>query len=110
MTNSKGISNIKKNKANEIKLEKDVVNEYKDALSISFNTVNSEKNYIGDKNDFYYVYFVSNFSDYLSNELKSNRDLNTKKELEVYNRMIIDLLNEIVLFFIGIKNYDSRNK
>ena len=114
MTNFKGITQIKKDKANKIKVETDLINDYKNAISIHFNNVISEKDNKGTlvdgKNGFYYMDFITSYSDNLNKQIKSDSALCTIEELEVFNTITTELLIEIVNFFIGIKNYDSENK
>jgi hypothetical protein len=49
MTNFKGISKLKKEKANEIQLEIDLVNQYKNAISTLFKTVSFEMDSLGKR-------------------------------------------------------------
>lgn len=109
MTNFKGISKIKKDKANKIKIETDLVNQYKNAITNLFKTVSFEKDSFGNRNNFYYSDTISNFSNSITKEYLSNKELNSLKEIEIFNRTTIDLLNDIVQFFIAIDNYDSQN-
>lgn len=110
MTNFKGISKLKKEKANKILLEIDLVNQYKNATSNLFKTVIFEMDSLGDKNVFYYLNAISGLSNSFSKELQSNKVLKTIKEIEYFNRITIDLLKDIVQFFIAIDNYDSQDK
>jgi len=110
MTNFKEISKPKKEKANEIRLETDPVNQYKDAISTFFKTVSFEKDSLGNKNSFYYSDSISVLSNLFAKELKSNNALKTIKEIEAFNRITIDLLKDIVQFFIAIDNYDGQDK
>lgn len=109
MTNFKGISKIKKDKASKIIIETDLVNQYKNAITNLFNTVSFEKDSLGNRNSFYYSDYISNFSNSLNKELQSNKELSSLKEIEIFNRTTIDLLNEIVRFFIALNKYDSKN-
>lgn len=110
MTNLKGTSKPKKEKANEIQLETDPVNQYKDAISSFFKTVSFEKDNLGNKNSFYYSDSISELSNLFAKELKSNKALETEKEIEIFNRITIDLLKDIVQFFIAVDNYNSRDR
>lgn len=109
MTNLKGISKLKKEKANEIRLETELINQYKDAISTLFKTVSFEMDSLGNKNSFYYSDSISVLSNLFTKELKSNRDFKTVKEIEIFNRTTIDLLKDIVQFFIAIDNYNSQD-
>lgn len=62
MTNIKGISKLKKEKANEIQLEIDLVYQYKNAISTLFNTVSFEMDSLGEENAFYYLKTISDLS------------------------------------------------
>lgn len=111
MTNFKGISKIKKEKESEIKLETDLVNQYKQAISGLFRTVSFEMDSQKNKNSFYYFNSISSFSNMITIEYQSNPALKAIKEIELFNRMTIDLLKDIVQFFIAIDGYDShKNK
>jgi hypothetical protein len=111
MKNFKGISKLKKEKESEMRLETDLVNQYKEAISGLFRTVSFEMDNQKNKNSFYYFDSILNFSNLITKEYQSNKALNTIKEIELFNRMIIDLLKDIVQFFIAIDNYDShKNK
>ena len=113
MTNFKGLSKIRKDRANEIKLETELINDYKNAISIHFNNVISEKDnkstLADGKNGFYYKDFITSYSNNLNKQIKADSALCSIKELEIFNAITTDLLIEIVNFFIGIKNYDSKN-
>jgi hypothetical protein len=109
MTNFKGISQIKKDKAKKTAIETDLVNQYKNAISTSFKTVSFEIDSFGNKTGMYYSDYITNFSNSLTKELQSNKELNTLKEIEIFNRTTIELLKDIVQFFIAIDNYDSQN-
>ncbi len=106
MVDFKGIFKIKKNKATEIEL----VNQYKVALSTLFDTVKFEKDKFGKRNSFYYSDAITNFSNYINTEFQLNNALKPLKEIEYFNRITIDLLKDIVQFFIAIDNYDSQDK
>ena len=111
MTNFKGISKLKKGKESEMRLETDLVNQYKEAISGLFRTVSFENDSRNKRNSFYYFDSISSFSNLITKEYQSNKTLNTIKEIELFNRMTIDLLKDIVQFFIAIDNYDSyKNK
>lgn len=111
MTNFKGISKLKKEKESEMKLETDIVNQYKEAILGLFRTVCFEMDSENNKNSFFYLETISNFSNLKTREYKSNTTLNTIKEIELFHRITIDLLKDIVQFFIAINNYDShKNK
>jgi hypothetical protein len=111
MTNFKGISKLKKEKESEMKLETYLVNEYKEALSSLFRTVSFELDNQGKKNSFYYLNSISNFSNFIIQEYQTNTALKTIKEIELFNKMTIDLLKYIVQFFIAIDSYEShKNK
>ena len=110
MTNFKGISKLKKVKANKILLEIDLVNQYKNATSNLFKTVSFEMDSLGDKNVFYYLNAISGLSNSFSKELQSNEVLKTIKEIEYFNSITINLLKDIVQFFIAIYNYDGQDK
>ena len=111
MTNFKGISKIKKEKESEIRLETDLVNQYKQAISGLFRTVSFEMDNQKNKNSFYYFDSISSFSNMIAIEYQSNPALKAIKEIELFNKMTIDLLKDIVQFFIAIDGYDShKNK
>ena len=86
MTNFKGISNIKKEKESEIRLETDLVNQYKQATSTLFKTVSFEMDSQKNKNSFYYFNSISNFSNMITIEYQSNPALKAIKEIELFNR------------------------
>jgi hypothetical protein len=109
MTNFKGISNIKKEKESEIRLETDLVNQYKQAISGLFRTVIFEMDSQKNKNSFYCFDTISNFSNLITKESQSNNALKVIKEIDLFNRMTTDLLKDIVQFFIAIDNYDGNN-
>lgn len=113
MTKFRGISKIKKDKANKIKEETDLINDYKNAISIHFNNVISEKynaeTFLGGINVFYYMSTITNYSNYLNKKIKADSVLCTIEGLETFNIITTNLLIDIVQFFIGIKNYDSAN-
>lgn len=50
MTNFKGISQIKKDKAEKTAMETDLINQYKNAIPRSFKTVCFEMDSFGNKN------------------------------------------------------------
>lgn len=111
MTNFKGISKLKKEKESKMKLETDIVYQYKEAILGLFRTVCFEMDSENNKNSFYYLETISNFSNLKTREYQSNTTLNTTKEIELFHRVTIDLLKDIVQFFIAINNYDShKNK
>ncbi len=111
MTNFKGISKLKKEKESEMKLETDIVNQYKEAILGLFRTVCFEMDSEKNKNSFYYLETISNFSNLKTREYQSNTTLNTIKEIELFHKITINLLKDIVQFFIAINNYDShKNK
>lgn len=110
MTNFKGISKLKKEKANEIQLEIDLVNQYKNAISTLFKTVSFEKDSLGNKNSLFYSDSISVLSNLFAKELQSNKALKTEKEIEIFNRITIDLLKDIVQFFIAVYNYNGRDR
>jgi hypothetical protein len=109
MKNFKRISVLKKEKADKIILESELVNQYKNAISTLFKTVVFEMDYLKNKNSFYYIDLISNFSNYITKQLQSNNELKTLNEINTFNRITIDLLNDIVQFFIAIDNYDFTN-
>jgi hypothetical protein len=45
----------------------------------------------------------------ITKELQSNKALKTIKEIEAFNRITIDLLKDIVQFFIAVDNYNNQN-
>ena len=92
MTNFKGISKQKKENANDIQLEIDLVNQYKNALSTLFKTVSFEMDSLGKENAFYYLNAISDLTHSINKELQSNKALKTTKEIEDFNRITIDLL------------------
>lgn len=108
MINLKGIFKLKK--ANEIQIEIDLVNQYKNAISTLFKTVSFEMDSLSDKNVFYYLNAISDLSCYFNKEHQSNTALKTIKEIEAFNRITIDLLKDIVQFFIAVDNYYSRDR
>jgi hypothetical protein len=111
MKNFKGISKLKKEKKREMRLETDLVNQYKEAISGLFKTVSFENDSLNNRNSFYYLDSISSFSNLITKEYQSSKALNTIKEIELFNRMTIDLLKDIVQFFIAIDNYNSyKNK
>jgi hypothetical protein len=110
MTNFKGISKLKKEKANEIELEIDLLNQYKNAISTFFKTVSFEMDSLGKENAFYYLKAISDLSHSIDKELQSNKDIKTIKEIEDFNRVTIDLLKDIVQFFIAVDNYNTRDR
>lgn len=110
MTTFKGISKLKKEKANEIQLEIDLVNQYKSAISTLFKTVSFEKDSLGEQNAFYYLKAISDLSHSIDKELQSNKDIKTIKEIEDFNSITIDLLKDIVQFFIAVDNYNTRKR
>lgn len=110
MFNLKRIFKIEKNKADKTELETELVNQYKDAISTLFKTVSFKMDSLGNKNSFYYSDSISNLSNLINKELQSNKALKTTKEIEIFNRTTIDLLNDIVQFFIAIDNYNSRDR
>ena len=110
MTTFKGISKLKKEKANEIQLEIDLVNQYKSAISTSFKTVSFEKDSLGEQNAFYYLKAISDLSHSIDKKLQSNKDIKTIKEIDDFNRITIDLLKDIVQFFIAVDNYNTRKR
>ena len=110
MTTFKGISKLRKEKANEIQLEIDLVNQYKNAISTLFKTVIFEKDSLGEQNAFYYLKTISDLSHSIDKELQSNKDIKTIKEIDDFNRITIDLLKDIVQFFIAVDNYNTRKQ
>lgn len=110
MTTFKGISKLKKEKANEIQLEIDLVNQYKSAISTLFKTVSFEKDSLGELNAFYYLKAISDLSHSIDKELQSNKDIKNIKEIDDFNRITIDLLKDIVQFFIAVDNYNTRKR
>ena len=106
MVDFKRIFKIKKNKAAEIEL----VCQYKKAISTLFDTVKFENDKFGERNNFYYSDAITNFSNYINTEFQLNNALKPLKEIEYFNRITIDLLKDIVQFFIAIDNYDSQDK
>jgi len=109
MTKFKGLSNIKKNKEENNKIDRDLVNLYKNAISTLFKTVSFEKDSLGNKNSYYYSDIISKFSNFITKEYKLNKSLNETKEIEIFNRITIDLLKDIVQFFIAVDSYNSTN-
>jgi hypothetical protein len=109
MTNFKGISKLKKEKESEMRLETDLVNQYKEAISGLFRTVSFEMDSQNNNNNnsFYYAYSISNFSKSLKDEFQPDKGLIPLEEIENFNRIMIDLLNDTVQFFIAVDNYDS---
>ncbi len=107
MTNFKGISKLKKEKESEMRLETDLVNQYKEAISGLFRTVSFEMDSQNNNNSFYYAYSISNFSKSLKDEFQPDKGLIPLEEIENFNRIMIDLLNDTVQFFIAVDNYDS---
>ena len=93
-----------------MRLENDLVNQYKNAISTLFKTVSFEKDSLGNKNSFYYSDIISKFSNLITKKYQSNKALKTEKEIENFNRITIDLLKDIVLFFIAVDNYNSRDR
>jgi hypothetical protein len=110
MINFKGLFKLRKEKANEIQLEIDLVNQNKNAISTLFKTVSFEMDSLGEENAFYYLKAISDLSCSIDKELQSNKDIKTIKEIEDFNRIIIDLLKDIVQFFIAVDNYNSQDK
>lgn len=110
MINFKGLFKLRKEKANEIQLEIDLVNQNKNAMSTLFKTVSFEMDSLGEENAFYYLKAISDLSRSIDKELQSNKDIKTIKEIEDFNRIIIDLLKDIVQFFIAVDNYNSQDK
>jgi hypothetical protein len=110
MINFKGLFKLRKEKANEIQLEIDLVNQNKNAISTLFKTVSFEMDSLGEENAFYYLKAISDLSRSIDKELQSNKDIKTIKEIEDFNRIIIDLLKDIVQFFIAVDNYNSQDK
>ena len=110
MVNLIGLFKLRKEKANEIQLEIDLVNQYKNAISTLFKTVSFEKDSLGEQNAFYYLKAISDLSHSIDKELQSNKDIKSVKEIEDFNRITIDLLRDIVQFFIAVDNYNSRNR
>ena len=92
-----------------MRLENDLVNQYKNAISTLFKTVSFEKDSLGNKNSFYYSDIISKFSNLITKEYESNKTLNETREIEVFNRITIDLLKDIVQFFIAVDSYNSTN-
>lgn len=101
---------LRKEKANEIQLEIDLVNQYKNAISNLFKTVIFEKDSLGEQNAFYYLKAISDLSHSIDKELQSNKDIKTIKEIDDFNRITIDLLKDIVQFFIAVDNYNTRKR
>lgn len=112
MINFKGIFKLENEneKANEIQLEIDLVNQYKNAISTLFKTVSFEMDNLSEENTFYYLKAISDLSSFIDKELQSNKALKTIKAIEDFNRITIDLLKDIVSFFIAIDNYDGQDK
>ena len=110
MINFKGLFKLRKEKENEIQLEIDLVNQYKNAISTLFKTVIFEKDSLGEQNAFYYLKTISDLSHSIDKELQTNKDLKTIKEIEDFNRITIDLLKDIVQFFIAVDNYNIRKR
>ena len=110
MVNLIGLFKLRKEKANEIQLEIDLVNQYKNAISTLFKTVSFEKDSLGEQNAFNYLKSISDLSNSIDKELQSNKDIKSVKEIEDFNRITIDLLRDIVQFFIAVDNYNSRNR
>lgn len=110
MINFKGLFKLRKEKENEIQLEIDLVNQYKNAISTLFKTVIFEKDSLGEQNAFYYLKTISDLSHSIDKELQSNKDIKTIKEIDDFNRITIDLLKDIVQFFIAIDNYNTRKR
>ena len=108
MKNLLRIFKLTNDKAKQIKLENDLVNQYKEAISGLFRTVSFKMDSQKNKNSFYYFDSISNFSNSLTSEYQSNTALNAIEEIELFNRMTIDLLKDIVQFFIAIDNYDGH--
>ncbi len=75
MTNFKGISKLKKEKESEMRLETDLVNQYKEAISGLFRTVSFEMDSQKNNNNFYYAYSISNFSKSLKDEFQPDKEL-----------------------------------
>ena len=110
MINFKGLFKPRKEKENEIQLEIDLVNQYKNAISTLFKTVIFEKDSLGEQNAFYYLKTISDLSHSIDKELQSNKDIKTIKEIDDFNRITIDLLKDIVQFFIAVDNYNTRKR
>jgi len=110
MINFKGLFKPRKEKENEIQLEIDLVNQYKNAISTLFKTVIFEKDSLGEQNAFYYLKTISDLSHSIDKELQSNKDIKTIKEIDDFNRITIDLLKDIVQFFIAVDNYNTRKQ
>ena len=110
MINFKGLFKPRKEKENEIQLEIDLVNQYKNAISTLFKTVIFEKDSLGELNAFYYLKTISDLSHSIDKELQSNKDIKTIKEIDDFNRITIDLLKDIVQFFIAVDNYNTRKQ
>jgi hypothetical protein len=101
---------LRKEKAKEIQLEIDQVNQYKSAISTLFKTVSFEKDSLGEQNAFYYLKAISDLSHSIDKELQSNKDIKTIKGIDDFNRITIDLLKDIVQFFIAVDNYNTRKR
>lgn len=110
MINFKGLFKLRKEKANEIQLDIDLVNQYKSAISTLFKTVSFEKDSLGEQNAFYYLKAISDLSHSIDKELQSNKDIKTIKGIDDFNRITIDLLKDIVQFFIAVDNYNTRKR
>jgi hypothetical protein len=110
MINFKRMFKLKKQKLKKIQLEIEHVNQYKNAISTLFKTVSFEMDSLGEENAFYYLKAISDLSHSIDKELQSNKALKTIKEIEDFNRITIDLLKDIVQFFIAVDNYNSQDK
>jgi hypothetical protein len=62
-----------------------------------------------NKNPFYYINLIDNFSNVMNEKFLSDSLINNIKEIEKFNYALIDLTKELVNFFIQIYAFDGKD-
>lgn len=62
-----------------------------------------------NKNPFYYINLIDNFSNVMNEKFLSDSLINNIKEIEKFNYALIDLTKELVNFFIEIYAFDGKD-
>jgi hypothetical protein len=107
MTNLKGLNNSEDFNNSSDKIELNLVNLYKNAISPYFNTVCFKLDRQGNRHPGYCYDTISNFKNTIDKELVDNMKLNSIGELKMFNKIIENLLIDVVRFFMAINNHDG---
>lgn len=110
MTYFKGIKKTKAEQETNAKLELNLVNQYKNAVSGYFNTVSFEYDFDGNRNPFYCYDMISKFKEIIDDDLDENVKSIFLNDLKKFNNEIENILIDILRFFMAINKYDGKNK